>query len=87
MDSQHIEDKIIRASRIEGGVSIVSLIAAAAGYFFAPQFRVFIGWAGVIFWGIYTLLYLFQAGHGRSWLGAFLPGAVAFFFLTWAIGG
>nr|WP_314352992.1 hypothetical protein [Comamonas thiooxydans] len=87
MDPKHIEDQIIRSSRIEGWVAIVSLIAAAVGYLFVPQFRGFIGWAGLIVWGIYALLYLFQVGHGRSWLGAFLPGAVAFFFSTWAIGG
>ena len=87
MDPQQIEDQIIRSSRIEGWVAIVSLIAAAIGYFLFPQFRGAIGWLGLIVWGIYALLFLFQVGPGRSWLGAFLPGAVAFFFSTWAMGG
>jgi hypothetical protein len=86
MNQQQLETQIIRSSRIEGFVAIASLLAAVVGHFFIPQIRVAIGCAGLLVWGIYALLFLLQVGPGRSRLGAFLPGAVAFFFLTWTMG-
>lgn len=87
MNQQQIEAQIIRSSRIEGWVSVVSLVAAGIGYFLLPHFRVAIGSVGVLVWGFYACLYLFQVGPGRSWLGAFLPACVAFLFATWFIRG
>jgi hypothetical protein len=87
MDPKQIENEIISSSRNEQFVAGASLVAALVGYFVFPQARFIIGCVGVIVWGIYALLYLSEKGPGRSWLGAFLPAAVAFFFLTWALGG
>lgn len=87
MNSQEIEDKVVSSSRIEGWVAAISFAVAVIGYFAFPQFHHFIGWAGLLVWGIYAVLYLFQVGPGRSWLGAFLPGCVAFLFAIWFIRG
>lgn len=87
MNQQKIENQMIRSSRIEACISILSLIAVVVGYFFFQEFRSRIGWGGAVVWGAYVVLYLSQRGAGRSWLGASLPIAVAFFFLTWALGG
>jgi len=86
MTDNEIERKIRSSSRIEAYVAVLSLAAAVLGYFF-PNYRNVIGWGGFVVWGFFTVLYLFQFGIGRSWLGAFLPGCVAVLFFIWAVPG
>lgn len=87
MSNMELEHKIRSSSAIEAWVSGISVVAALIGYFWLTQLRVYIGCLGFFVWIVYTLLYLGQFGPGRSWLGAFLPGCVAFLFLTWALHG
>ena len=86
MIDNEIERKIRNSSRIEACVAVLSVAAAVLGYF-SPNYRDVIGWGGVVVWSVYTILYLGHLGPGRSWLGAFLPGCVAFLFFIWMVHG
>lgn len=83
MNTEQVENQIRRSSRIEALVALVSCLALGLTWFWADG-RATVGYVGAVVWAFYALLYACQVGPGRSWLGAFLPGLVAAFFIFWA---